>query len=134
MSIQRKISIQSEQDIVICRRICRQIAKENHFNLVDQTRITTAASELARNIFEYAGEGEVIIELVHNEDEMVGLKMSFIDHGPGIENLDVALHEGWTSHRGMGMGLSGSKKLMDEFEIQTTPGEGTKVAVIKWRQ
>lgn len=128
----KTIPIREEQDIVTCRRACREAARELDFNLVDQTRITTAASELARNIYEYAGEGEVVIEQVDDEMKGTGLCLRFIDHGPGIENIGQALGEGWSSHRGMGLGLPGSRRLMDDFSLKSVPGEGTKVTVVKW--
>ena len=134
MSILREIAITTEHDIVLCRRACREVAKDYHFNLVDQTRITTAASELARNIFEYAGTGKVTIEIMDNATGDIGLKAVFQDSGPGIEDLDSAMREGWTSHKGMGLGLPGSRKLVDEFDIQSTLGEGTTVTIIKWRK
>lgn len=130
----RHIPIENEHDIVLCRRSSRELARELGFNLVDQTRITTTASELARNIYEYAKKGEVVIEAIENGDGTIGLKMTFIDNGPGIENIETALGEGWTSHRGMGLGLPGSKKLMDDFNIESTVGKGTKVTVIKWQK
>ena len=130
----RHIPIENEHDIVLCRRSSRELARELGFNLVDQTRITTTASELARNIYEYAQKGEVVIDAIENGEGHIGLKMEFIDEGPGIENVETALGEGWTSHRGMGLGLPGSKKLMDEFNIESTVGKGTKVTVIKWQK
>jgi len=130
----RNILIENEHDIVLCRRASREMARELGFNLVDQTRITTTASELARNIFEYANHGEVILESVTDENGIIGLKLIFQDNGPGIEDTDLALGEGWTSHRGMGLGLPGSKKLMDDFTIESTKGVGTTVTVIKWQK
>lgn len=132
MSVFRQIHIHDEHDIVLCRRACREVARDNKFNLVDQTRITTAASELARNIFEYAEEGDVFIEIVEDFEENIGLKLTFIDSGPGIIDVEEALQEGWTSNQGMGLGLPGSKKLMDEFEVSSNPGKGTKITAIKW--
>lgn len=134
MSEVHKISIQSEDDIVHCRRTCRELAKNERFGLVDQTRITTVASELARNIFEYAGEGEVQVEIVHNDFGTAGIKMIFKDYGPGITDVSKAMQDGWTSHSGMGLGLPGSKKLMDEFEIESTPGKGTTITTLKWQR
>lgn len=134
MSVLRQIGIHSEHDIVLCRRACREVAKDYQFNLVDQTRVTTAASELARNIFEYADTGQVTIEILTNEVGDIGLKITFQDEGPGIENIEEAMREGWTSHRGMGLGLPGSKKIVDEFDISSTPGKGTTVTIVKWRK
>ncbi|MDK9700277.1 MAG: anti-sigma regulatory factor [bacterium] len=125
------VEIREEKDVVICRQECRTYAKNLGFSLVDQTRITTAASELARNIFEYAKTGVVKIERATNEDKS-GLKMTFSDNGPGIANVDLALKEGWSSHRGMGMGMPGSKRLMDEFSIWSELGKGTVITTIKW--
>ncbi|MFH0882581.1 MAG: anti-sigma regulatory factor [bacterium] len=119
---------------MLCRRSSRELARELGFNLVDQTRITTTASELARNIFEYAKKGEVELDAIENGEGHVGLRMTFSDDGPGIDNIDAALGEGWTSHHGMGLGLPGSKKLMDEFNVESTVGKGTKVTVIKWQK
>jgi len=134
MSEVRRIAISNEHDIVLCRRACREVAKEYGFNLIDQTRITTAASELARNIYEYASTGEVTIEYVNDEAGNPGIKLVFTDNGPGIENIDEAMHEGWTSNRGMGLGLPGSKKLMDDFHINSTPNKGTVITATKWQR
>jgi len=128
--------INEEKDVVLCRRACREEAKKHGFNLVDQTRITTAASELARNVYEYAGKGETRIELLEPDDPTdgsVGLRLIFEDQGPGIPDIEKALGEGWTSHRGMGLGLPGAKKLMDEFTIESEVGKGTRVTIVKWR-
>ncbi len=132
MSVVERINIENEHDIVLCRRTCREVAKNHGFNLVDQTRITTAASELARNVYEYAKKGTVSVEMIDDIEHESGIKIIFDDKGPGIENLEKALGEGWTSHKGMGLGLPGSKKLMDEFDIQTEFGVGTTITVIKW--
>ncbi|NQS99219.1 MAG: anti-sigma regulatory factor [candidate division Zixibacteria bacterium] len=125
------IPILEERDVVICRQACREWARRIGFNLVDQTRITTAASELARNIHEYAGAGEVIIQEVEDETRR-GIKITFQDQGPGLDDVEEAMKEGYTSHKGMGMGLPGSKKLMDEFYIQSEPEKGTSVTIYKW--
>ena len=125
------IQISEERDIVICRQACREWAKSIGFNLVDQTRITTSASELARNIHDYAGSGEVRIEEIEDNGRS-GIKIVFKDEGPGIPNLEQALGEGWTSKGSMGMGLPGSKKLMDDFEIVSEAGKGTIVTIRKW--
>jgi serine/threonine-protein kinase RsbT len=132
LSVVERINIEDEHDIVLCRRTCREIAKNHGFNLVDQTRITTAASELARNVYEYAKSGIVSVEIITDLEHEAGIKVIFADKGPGIEDVEKALGEGWTSHKGMGLGLPGSKKLMDEFEIETEVGVGTTITVIKW--
>lgn len=126
------IEIKEERDIVICRQACRDWAKNLGFNLVDQTRITTSASELARNIHDYAKSGEVIIEETENAQGKRGIKITFNDHGPGIADVEVAMSEGWTTKGSMGMGLPGSKKLMDDFYIASKIGEGTTVIIWKW--
>ncbi|MBC8204958.1 anti-sigma regulatory factor [bacterium] len=131
MEEQDKIEILEEKDVVVCRQACRNWAKRMNFNLIDQTRITTAVSELARNIQEYAGQGEVQIQIVE-KDMRRGLRIIFIDHGPGIKNIKLAMSEGWTSHRGMGMGLPGAKRLMDEFALESEAGKGTTVTTCKW--
>ena len=106
-------------------------AKDLKFSIVNQTKIVTAASELGRNVLEHGDGGELIIEIV-DEPGRSGLRMTFMDRGPGIENIDLALTDGYSSKKGMGLGLTGSKRLMDEFEIQPRDGTGTIVVVIKW--
>lgn len=123
-------SIRTEMDIVQVRSVVKLAAINAGFSLINQTKVVTAASELARNTLEYGGGGEMTIQTL--EEERVGLRIRFEDHGPGIENIDLALRDGWTSGKGMGLGLSGSKRLMDEFEVQSTPGKGTIVVVTKW--
>ncbi len=125
------VEINEEQDVVLCRQICREWAKNIGFNLVDQTRITTSASELARNIHDYAGNGEVIIEQVDDGNRR-GIKITFKDKGPGIPDVEKAMNEGYTTRGSMGMGLPGSKKLMDDFSIISKPNEGTTVIIWKW--
>lgn len=125
------IEIYTERDIVICRQACRDWAKILGFNLVDQTRITTSASELARNIHDYAKSGEVIIEADESEGKR-GIKITFNDKGPGIDDIEEAMNEGWTTKGSMGMGLPGSKKLMDDFYINSEKGRGTTVIIWKW--
>jgi serine/threonine-protein kinase RsbT len=126
-----RVFVKEERDVVLCRQACREWAKRIGFNLVDQTRITTAASELARNIHEYAKSGEVIVQEV-TIDNRRGIKIIFVDRGPGIPDVEKAMAEGWTSHKGMGMGLPGSKKLMDEFFIESALNKGTTVIIYKW--
>jgi len=102
------------------------------FSLVDQTKIITATSELARNILEHGGGGKMSAEIVENGPRK-GLKLTFQDEGPGIPDLDLALKPGYTSGGGMGLGLSGSKRLVNEFEIKSDPGRGTTVTIIRWK-
>jgi serine/threonine-protein kinase RsbT len=101
------------------------------FSLVNQTKVVTAASELARNTLDYGLGGFMKLEIL--DEQRIGVRMRFEDQGPGIANLDLALKDGWTSGKGMGLGLSGSKRLMDEFELFSEPGKGTIVIATKWR-
>jgi serine/threonine-protein kinase RsbT len=102
------------------------------FSLVEQTKMVTAASELARNVLDYGGGGKVELEVLQNELRQ-GLKLTFADQGPGIADLDQALKDGFTTGSGMGLGLGGAKRLVNEFEIDSAPGRGTKVSITRWR-
>ena len=130
---QESYSIRVQQDVVLVRKMVRQLAIEAGFTLVDQTKVITAASELARNIIDYGGGGEVKLALVKNERDKPGVQLIFEDQGPGIENVDLALTDGYTTGGGLGMGLSGSKRLMSEFQLETEKGKGTRVTVTKWK-
>lgn len=126
------MSIQSSQDVVLVRQKVRQFAVKLGFSLVDQTKIVTAASELARNTLDYAGGGTVTLEAL--QDGMrKGLQLVFEDSGPGIPDIDLALKDGYTTGSGLGMGLSGTKRLVNEFDIVSRVGEGTRVTIIKWK-
>jgi serine/threonine-protein kinase RsbT len=126
------LPLRSEQDVVLARQAVRRLAQELGFGLVDQTKMVTATSELARNTVIYGLGGTLSCEVL-NEGVRTGLRLHFIDQGPGIENLDLALTDGWTSGTGMGLGLTGAKRLMNEFAIASAPGRGTKVTVARWR-
>ncbi|MBD3285901.1 ATP-binding protein [candidate division WOR-3 bacterium] len=126
----KQIEIREEADILKIRSEAKEMAQEIGFGLVDQTRIATAVSELARNVFTYAGEGEVRIESDCRPRK--GIKITFIDRGPGIEDVELALTDGYSTTRSMGKGLPGAKRLMDRMEIHTHSGKGTKVTVEKW--
>ncbi len=126
-----EIKIASELDIVTARSAAKNEAKRLGFSLVDQTRIATAISELARNIVVHSNGGVLKIKEIEKEARK-GLEMCAIDDGPGIEDIERALEDGWTSGGGLGIGLSGAKRLMDEFEIQSEVGKGTKVLIVKW--
>jgi serine/threonine-protein kinase RsbT len=102
------------------------------FNLVDQTKIVTAASELARNTLLHGGGGRASIEVLLDTGG-AGLKLTFIDEGPGIPDIALAMRDGYTSKNGMGLGLGGAKRLSNEFEIDSTPGQGTRVAIVRWK-
>jgi serine/threonine-protein kinase RsbT len=126
------MSLATEQDIVMSRQTVRKLTHELKFSLVDQTKMVTAASELSRNTVVYGGGGEMRWQVVANGTK-TGLRLAFEDRGPGIPNLDLALTDGWTSGKGLGMGLSGSKRLVNEFEIRSAPGEGTCVTITRWK-
>ena len=126
-----KQSITTESDIVRVRQLVRFHSKEAGLGIVDQTRITTAASELFRNMFQYAEGGEVSIHIGLFEDKRAFI-ITCIDEGPGIENLDQAMSDGYTSGKGMGYGLPGAKRLVDNFYITSNPGEGTTIRIMKW--
>jgi serine/threonine-protein kinase RsbT len=126
------LSISESEDIVLVRQAVRKKAVGLGFNLVDQTKIVTATSELARNTLEYGGGGTILIQTVQN-GRRGGLRLTFEDQGPGIADVALALKDGYTTGNGMGLGLSGAKRLSDEFEIETAPGKGTRVSILRWR-
>lgn len=130
---QERFPVKTQQDVVVVRQRVRAFALEAGFSILDQTKVITAASELARNIIDYGGGGEVKLALVKNEREKPGVQLIFEDQGPGIENVDLALTDGFTTGGGLGMGLSGSKRLMSEFSLETEKGKGTRVTVTKWK-
>ena len=125
-------SIGSSSDIVLIRQEVRKWSGELGFSLVDQTKMITAASELARNSLDYGGGGVVRLEVVENGIKR-GLRLSFEDQGPGIADIDRALTDGFTTGKGMGLGLGGAKRLVNEFEISSRPGEGTRVTITRWK-
>ena len=131
MEFQSCVKIINEWDIVAARQLGRNVAKELGFGTVDQARITTAISELARNIYLYAGQGSVSIEKL-NINGKSGLKIIAEDQGPGIEDIRRVMEDGYTTSGGLGAGLPGAKRLMDDFEIDSIPGEGTKIITTKW--
>ena len=126
------MNVHTSADIVRVRQAVRQMAVELKFGLVDQTKIVTAASELARNTLDYGGGGTVKLEELESGSRR-GLRLVFQDQGPGIPDLELALKDGYTTGGGLGMGLSGSKRLMNEFEIVSRLGEGTCVTIVKWK-
>ena len=128
-----EVVIKTESDIVLARRTVRETARMFGFGITDTTRIVTAASELARNIFKYAGEGVMVLRRLEGE-ERIGIELQFIDHGPGIPNVQQALEAGYSTSGGFGMGLPGARRLMDEMDIQSASGQGTTVTVKKWRK
>ncbi|EOR26221.1 anti-sigma regulatory factor [Cytobacillus oceanisediminis] len=131
MGDQSCVKIVNEWDIVAARQLGRNIAKELGFGTVDQARITTAISELARNIYLYAGQGQICIEKLF-ENGKSGLKLIAIDSGPGIKDIRQVMQDGFSTSGGLGAGLPGVKRLMDEFDIKTSIGEGTEIQAVKW--
>jgi serine/threonine-protein kinase RsbT len=132
-SLPEEIALLAETDIVVVRKAVRESATRLGFGITDVTRIITAASELARNVFLYAGTGVVRCRVLNRSDK-VGLELIVEDHGPGIADIDQAMQPGYTSGKGLGLGLPGAKRLMDEMEIESTVGKGTKITVKKWRK
>ena len=134
MSVQRNelLPVRTPNDIVAVRQHVRALAIELGFSLVDQTKMVTAASELARNTLTHGGGGTARIEVTAASARR-GLKMTFEDRGKGIADVDMAMRDGYSTAGGLGLGLSGTRRLMNEFELQSKPGEGTRVSVIRWR-
>ncbi len=126
------LPIRTEQDIVSVRQQVRKLSVEISFSLVDQTKFVTAASEIARNTLIYGGGGDLKWQVVV-DDNRKGLRLSFEDQGPGIPNLELAMMDGWTSGKGLGMGLSGTKRLVNDFELESQPGQGTRVTITRWK-
>jgi serine/threonine-protein kinase RsbT len=127
------VPLRTDEDVVHLRRQVRERALAIKLSLVDQTKLVTAASELARNTIKYGGGGEVLLERL-DDGMREGVALLFIDGGPGIADLDLALTDGYTSGNGLGLGLSGSRRMVDEFEIDTRVGEGMAVSVAKWKR
>jgi serine/threonine-protein kinase RsbT len=130
-AVSGSLPIRVEQDVVLARQAARQAAVACKMRLIDQTKLVTAASELARNAVIYGGGGSMEWEVVDSGLRR-GLRLLFSDNGPGIPDIAQALTDGWTSGSGMGLGLSGSRRLVDEFELESEPGKGTRVAITKW--
>jgi serine/threonine-protein kinase RsbT len=129
---QETLPARTENDIVLVRQAVRKWTAELAFSLVDQTKIVTAASELARNTLIHGGGGTVRMEALA-EGIRKGIRLTFEDQGPGIPDIDLALKDGYTTGNGLGLGLSGSKRLMTDFAIESRVGEGTRVTVAKWK-
>ncbi len=126
------LPIRSEQDVVTVRQAVKAWATQLTFSLVDQTKIVTAASELGRNTLIYGGGGSATLEML-TEGIRKGLRVIFEDHGPGIPDIDLAMQDGYTSGKGMGLGLSGAKRLVNEFKIASRVGEGTTITITRWK-
>jgi serine/threonine-protein kinase RsbT len=126
------LPIRSSDDVVLVRQAVRKLSIEQGFSLVDQTKMITAASELARNALDYGGGGTVRLEALQDGIRK-GVRLTFEDQGPGIPDIDLALTDGYTTGKGMGMGLSGSRRLVNEFDIHSRVGEGTRVTIARWK-
>lgn len=126
------VAVVGPADVVSLRQKVRAWTTELKFSLVDQTKMITASSELARNTLDHGGGGKCLMEIISNGSR-TGLKLTFEDHGPGIPDMDLALKDGYSTGGGMGLGLSGSKRLVNEFQIASKVGEGTRVCVVRWK-
>ena len=127
-----QLAIRAGDDVVRARQAVRALALQAGFSLVDQTKIITAASEIARNTLDYAGGGELTLELLRDGARR-GLRLTFTDQGPGIPDIDLALKDGYTTGNGLGLGLSGAKRLSNEFTVNSKPGAGTKITLARWK-
>jgi serine/threonine-protein kinase RsbT len=126
------LPIKSSADVVVARQLVRSAAAELGFSLVDQTKMVTAASELARNTLDYGGGGSMHLEVL-NENPRKGLRLVFEDQGPGIPDIQMALKDGFTTGNGLGLGLGGTRRLVNDFDIQSKVGEGTKITIARWK-
>ena len=128
----RSIALESEHDIAVARGEARAFAAALGFRVIDQTRLATVTSELARNVVKYAGRGRMIAQPTSDARGRAGLRLIFEDSGPGIPDIAAAMRDGFSTGRGLGKGLPGSKRLVDEFEIESEVGRGTRVTVVRW--
>ena len=129
---EERIAIESDNDVVTARQRARELAAMVDLTSMDQTLLATAISEVARNITTYATRGEVLLSIVRDNGGREGIRVVARDQGPGIENLDLAMQDGYTSGGGLGLGLPGARRLVDEFDIETAPSAGTTVTLVKW--
>ena len=134
MNVEREqvLPIHSQENVLVARQIVRAWAVEMGFSLVEQTKLVTATSELARNTLDHGGGGIMRVERL-NSGLRYGLRLTFEDQGPGIVNIELAMQDGYSTRGGLGMGLSGSRRLVNEFYIRSAPGSGTCVTVVKWK-
>ena len=132
VSTSETMPIRAESDVVMVRQRARAVASAAGLGLVDVTKLVTATSELARNALIYGGGGTARIETLQDGIRK-GVRLTFEDQGPGIENIELAMTDGWTSGNGMGLGLSGAKRLSNEFDIHSVPGQGTRVMIARWK-
>ena len=132
MPVDETLPVRSSHDIVVVRQVVRTWAVEVGFILIEQTKVVTAASERARNTIDYGGGGPVRRQALRDGGR-VGLRLTFEDKGPGIPDVELALKDGYTTGSGLGLGLSGARRLSSEFDIESRPGEGTRVAITRWK-
>ncbi len=126
------LQVRSSDDVVRIRQRTRALSIDAGLSLIDQTKIVTAASELARNMIDYAGGGTVVLDLIGSGTRR-GVRLVFEDRGPGIADVDLALKDGYSTGNGLGLGLGGAKRLSSEFIIVSKPGQGTKVTITRWK-
>lgn len=131
VTLAEDLPVKSEPDVVAVRRRVREVSTELGFSLVDQTKLVTAASELARNTIIYGGGGTMHVEALNGPRR--GLRLTFEDKGPGIPDLELALRDGFTTGSGLGLGLGGAKRLVNDFEISSRAGQGTKITITRWK-
>ena len=129
----KTFALEYDHDIAVARNEVRAIAAALGFRMLDQTRLATVASELARNIVKYAGRGRLIAQPTEDPNGRQALRLIFEDQGPGIPNIEEAMRDGFSTGRGMGKGLPGSKRLVDEFLIESEIGQGTRITVLRWK-
>jgi serine/threonine-protein kinase RsbT len=129
---EERIAIESDNDVVTARQRARELAAGLELTSTDQTLLATAISEVARNITTYATRGEVLLSIVRDNGGREGIRVVARDSGPGIEDVDLAMQDGYTSGGGLGLGLPGARRLVDEFDIETAPSQGTTVTLVKW--
>ena len=129
---EERIAIESDNDVVTARQRARELAAMVDLTSTDQTLLATAISEVARNITTYATRGEVLLSIIRDNGGREGIRVVARDQGPGIEDIDRALQDGYTSGTGLGLGLPGARRLVDEFDIESAPSEGTTVTLVKW--
>jgi serine/threonine-protein kinase RsbT len=129
----KAIALKTEQDIADARNQVRRMAAAIGFRMIDQTRLATVASELSRNVVKYGEGGRLIMQPTEESDGRTGLRLIFEDKGPGIPDIGAAMRDGFSTGRGLGKGLPGSKRLVDEFKIESEPGHGTRISIVRWR-
>lgn len=132
MARSERLEIRSSSDVVLVRHATRSFSADAGLSLVDQTKLVTAASELARNTLDHGGGGNVLVELVET-DTRRGVRLTFVDQGPGIPDVAAALKDGFTTGTGLGLGLGGARRLVNEFTVESQAGQGTKVVITRWK-